>query len=132
MNHFFWWMEGTVLLVIIIIAVFGWFGKLPSISQMREAMELINSRGGNILLLLAATIIGTGASLRLFYYVIQLSVDGKVAQDNVFAIMSLTFVTGTVTGNFQGALLKTMTGDLPTGRPGTSTLTISQDNQPPK
>jgi uncharacterized membrane protein SpoIIM required for sporulation len=88
-----------------------WFGKLPSIITVRELLDLVNSKGGNITLLLVCTLIGSGASLRLFYYIIQLSVDGKIQQDNVFTIMSLTFITGTITGNFMGALLKTMTGD---------------------
>jgi hypothetical protein len=91
--------------------VFWWFGKLPSPHQISEILELVNTRGGNICLLLGGTLVGAGASLRLFYYIIQLSVDGKIQQDNVFSIMSLTFITGTITGNFMGALLKTMTGD---------------------
>lgn len=49
--------------------------------------------------------------MRLFYYLIQLSVDGKLQQDNSFALMGLTFVSNTLTGAFAGAMLKTMTGD---------------------
>lgn len=98
-------------LVIASFFVMWWFNRLPSIESLEKLMDIINTRGGNICLLLAGTILGCGASLRLFYYIIQLSVDGKIQQDNVFGIMSLTFVTGTVTGGFQGALLKTMTGE---------------------
>lgn len=127
----FYVVESSVLILMVLLgALFWWYGKLPSVSQTRELLDLVNSRGGNIILLLLATIIGAGTSLRLFYYVIQLSVDGKLAQDNVFAIMSLTFVTGTITGNFQGALLKTMTGDVPIPRKDTSTPTTGPSNQP--
>jgi len=74
-------------------------------------LDSLNSKGGNILALLILTILGGGMSIRLFYYLIQLSVDGKLQQDNSFALMGLTFLTNNLTGAFAGALLKTMTGD---------------------
>jgi hypothetical protein len=110
------------LILLIGFFVLAWFRRLPSIQQVHEALDLINTKGGNIALLLFGTLIGGAASLRLFYYIIQLSVDGKIQQDNVFSIMSLSFITGTITGNFMGALLKTMTGD---------TVVHPKDKEPP-
>lgn len=107
-------------LVISSFFIMWWFNRLPSIATLEKLMDLINTRGGNICLLLAGTILGCGASLRLFYYILDLSVKGLIQQDNVFGIMSLTFVTGTVTGGFQGALLKTMTGEKATDKETTS------------
>jgi hypothetical protein len=105
------WLNLDFLFIGLVLVVFGWFGKLPTAETLTKLMEVINTRGGNIMLLLFGTILGTSATMRLFYYVIQLSVDGKVMQDNVFALMGLTFLSGTITGGFMGALLKTMTGD---------------------
>lgn len=100
----------AILLTIVGLFILLWFDKMPSVESFTRLLEALNTRGGNILLLLAGTIIGAASSLRLFYYIIQLCVDGKLQQDNVYGIMSLTFITGTITGNFMGALLKTMTG----------------------
>jgi len=90
--------------------LFAWFDKLPSIETLGKLFSLVNTKGGNITILFVCSILGAGISLRLFYYLIQLSVDGKLQQDNSYALLGLSFMTNTLTGAFIGAMLKTMTG----------------------
>ena len=96
--------------------VFWWFGRLPSIETFAKLVDTIDTRGGNILILLFLGGFGMFASVRMLYYLVQLSVDGKLQQDNSFALLSISFLTNTITGAFIGALLKTMRGE-PTGLP---------------
>lgn len=95
-----------------IAAFFWWKDKFPSIEGFKGFVELINTKGGNILVLLFFSLLGCFASIRMLYYLIQLSVDGKLQQDNSFALLAISFVTNTLTGAFIGAMLKTMTGDI--------------------
>lgn len=92
---------------------FWWKERFPSIEAFQKFIELVNTKGGNILVLLFMSLIGTFASVRFLYYIVQLSVDGKLQQDNSFALLAISFLTNTLTGAFIGAMLKTMTGDAP-------------------
>jgi len=113
MTYFFYWAEAGVLGLAILFAVFWWSDKIPSIETISRFVEVLNTKGGNILILLFMSVIGAFATLRMFYYLTQLSVDGKLQQDNAYALMALAFLTNQLTGAFIGALLKTMTGDTP-------------------
>lgn len=113
--HLLW--ELPLLLLVTGFFVLAWFNKLPSIETIAKGIELTNTKGGNIAMLFAATVAGAISSIRLFYYLIGLSVDHKLDPKDVIAIMAITFITGTVTGNFQGALLKTMNGDTSIAQP---------------
>lgn len=104
---FFW-----ALAALFVGAFFWWKGKFPSIETFAKFIELINTKGGNILVLLLVSLIGTYTSVRFLYYIVQLSVDGKLQQDNSFALLAISFLTNTLTGAFIGAMLKTMTGEV--------------------
>lgn len=109
-----WQTLGFELLVIICLLaflVFAWAGKLPSLDRFAQLIGMLNCRGGNILILLVFSLVGSFATIRMFYYLTQLSVDGKLQQDNAYALMALAFMTNQLTGAFTGALLKTMTGE---------------------
>ena len=98
------------------MAVFSFLAykdKLPSIESITRFVDLLNSKGGNIIVLIFFSLVGAYATVRMFYYLTQLSVDGKLQQDNAYALMGLAFLTNQLTGAFIGALLKTMTGDTP-------------------
>lgn len=110
-------IEIELILAFAAFLFFACHGKLPSIDTITHWVELINTKGGNIFLLLLVTVAGAVSSIRLFYYLIGLSVDHKLEPKDVIAIMAITFITGTITGNFQGALLKTMNGDTTTDAP---------------
>lgn len=103
--------ETVVVLWFVGFFVFWWYGKLPSIDVFSKLMDLANTKGGNIFILSLFSAFGIFASVRMLYYLVQLSVDGKLQQDNSFALLSISFMTNTITGAFIGALLKTMSGE---------------------
>lgn len=111
MDRFFYIVEANVVLGMLVLSVFWWFGKFPSAESVGKFMSGFDSRGGQVAILCVFSLLGTFASLRLMYYIIQLSVDGKLQQDNSYALLSVQFVSNTITGAFIGALLKTMGGD---------------------
>ena len=91
--------------------VLQWYGKLPHLQSIIDLITAANSRGGNILILSVASIYFFSHSIRLFYLLMDYSKDGKIGQDNAFALMGLQFATSTAFGGAFGALLKTMTGE---------------------
>lgn len=103
--------EALTFIGVAAFLVFWWFGKLPTIETFTKLVDTLNTRGGNILILLVLSAFGMFASVRMLYYLVQLSVDGRLQQDNSFALLSISFLTNTITGAFIGALLKTMSGD---------------------
>lgn len=111
MNTFFYWVEGFAFFIIVWWSFLWWFGRVPKIESIKQFFEALNTKGGNILILLVMSVVGAFATTRMFYYLVQLSVDGKLQQDNAYALMGLAFLTNQLTGAFIGALLKTMTGD---------------------
>jgi len=102
-------------------ALLVWFslqllGRMPKVKSVTDLVHAINSRGGNIVVLSASSVYFFSHSIRLFYFLLDMSKDGKIGQDNAFALMALQFVTSTAFGGSFGALLKTMTGDSSRGR----------------
>lgn len=92
-------------------AVMQWHRKLPTIDSLHALAEVVNSRGGNILVLIGLTVFFFMVSVKLFYKVIDFEVGGYIKQDDAFVLMALQFVMGTMTGGFSAALLKTMNGE---------------------
>lgn len=72
---------------------------------------VINSRGGNIVLLAVMSLFFFVHSMRLIYQLIDMAKDGKIDATNAIAMMGIQFVTGSAFGGSFGALLKTMTGE---------------------
>jgi hypothetical protein len=107
------WTQDFVLLVsfVLLLAMFMWAKKLPSVEGFDKFLVSLNSRGGNIILLAAASIYFFVHSIKIFYYLLAASTDGHIAQDNAFALMGLQFATSSAFGGAFGALLKTMTGE---------------------
>jgi len=105
--------EAQVLFLILFgtWAVMQWYDKLPSPHTIQDLFTVLNSRSGNIVMLAVASVYFFTQSLRLFYVLMDYSRDGKIGQDNAFALMALQFVTSTAFGGAFGALLKTMTGE---------------------
>lgn len=116
MDRFFLWTEVAFVIVLIWFSVFWWFEKIPSVDSIKKGLGVLDTKGGNLAILTAFSFIGIFASIRLMYYILQLSVDGKLQQDNSFALLTVQFMTNTITGGFIGALLKTMSGDTNIGQ----------------
>src|SRR5882757_1234764 len=102
-----------VLAYSIVVGAFAllWNDKMPSITSMMRLLAALNTKGGNLLMLSVFTSLFAIISIRTYLYIIDLSVNGKLNQDNTFALQAIAWVTGGLTTGFMGALLKTMTGD---------------------
>lgn len=105
--------RGILLAIIAVWLLLVWFKRAPSADSWRAFVNVFDSKGGNILILLAGTIYSFRAAMRLFYHAIELAVEGKLDKENTILMMGLTFVCGTVFGQFSGALMKTMHGSDP-------------------
>lgn len=118
------WDYSILLILIGVWLLLVWNRRAPSADSWRAFVNVFDSRGGNILILLAGTIYSFRAALRLFYHAIDLVVAGQLNRDDAILLMALTFVTGTVFGQFSGALMKTMHGTDP---PQTITASATQN-----
>jgi hypothetical protein len=106
----------TIPDVIILCAVLGigllliFLNKAPRISSIREFVNLLNSRGGNILALLILSIYFFSATMRLFYHALWMITSKQLDPQNAVLMMALQFCTATAFGASFGSMLKTMTG----------------------
>jgi hypothetical protein len=85
--------------------------RMPSVEHMKEFATILNSKGGNIFVLMVMSLWFFILGMRFFYYSLGLIVQGKLTPDNAVLLMGVTFITGSAFGGFSGALLKTMTGE---------------------
>jgi len=113
--------EVILLAVILILAFMQWHNRLPPIEKVVKLIDALNTKGGNLLILSGGAILGSWASLRLLYYVLERSQEGKLTQDNSFAMLGISFITGNFTGGFLATLFKTMTGESSKSHPETPT-----------
>lgn len=114
-------------LLIVVIGLVGLIlqlaGKGPEVRAMREFVNLLNSRGGNILVLGMFGIWFFSAAMRLFYHALSMVAEGKLDNSNAILLMGLQFVTGSAFGAAFGSMLKTMTGSDGVSRSGDSPTT---------
>jgi hypothetical protein len=115
-----------IALLIVLWAFMQWHQKLPSTESIQNLATVLATKGGNIMILTGMGFVFFFAGLRLIYYCLSLSIDGKVSTDNAVMMLAITFVTGTAFGGTQGALLKTMTGEnVKSGDTVSSTVTVT-------
>jgi hypothetical protein len=101
----------VALAIILVIALFQWYGKLPPMQDLRDLADMLNSRGGNIIILTIFSGLFFVQSMRLFYQLLDMVKNQTLSQDNSFALMGLQFATSSAFGMAFGSLLKTMTGE---------------------
>jgi hypothetical protein len=109
-----WWIP--IVFGTIIWMIMQWNDKLPSIKSIQHFVSIINSRGGNILILGVATLYFFKYSMYIFMDLLNMVKDKTITQDNAFALMAIQFITTSAFGGAMGALLKTMTGESSTAR----------------
>lgn len=121
-----------VVFFVMLWAVMQWSDKLPSVSSIQHFVAIVNSRGGNIIILSAATIYFFKYSMYIFMNLLDMVRDKTITQDNAFALMAIQFITTSAFGGAMGALLKTMTGESSSARstdirttPGSTTIATS-------
>jgi hypothetical protein len=106
-----------IVIFVLALALFSWFGKLPSVESITKFMQSLNTKGGNLFLLAGFTVLFSVISVRMFLYLIDLRVHKLLAPDDAYALQVVTWLTGGVSGGFIAALLKTMTGDTADTKP---------------
>jgi hypothetical protein len=101
-----------------------WFNRLPSMSAFIDAANVLNSKGGNLLLLAMMSSWFFYEALRFSYHLIDLMIANKLTANNAIALSMFSFVTGTAFGGAFGALLKGMSGETLTS---TGASTVKED-----
>ncbi len=92
-------------------------GRMPSVQGWHSFVDSLNSRGGNIFILVVLSIWLFKHSMNLFYYVMGKMNAASLGPQDAPTMMALQFVTGSAGAAF-GALLKTMTSQDSRGRSG--------------
>jgi hypothetical protein len=104
------WQQYVALAVLLLAYLLLAFkNKLPSMVAFKDFADVINSAGGNIILLAAFAAVALKISMQFFYYILALPADAFTKQQGIITA-GIAFVTGSVFGTFSGALIKTLTG----------------------
>lgn len=105
----------TLLFMLWILLMFT--KRTPEITVVRDFINIINSRGGNIVVLALFSAYFFRATMQLFYHALELLQAGQLKDSNAILLMALQFCTTSAFAGSFGAMLKTMTGaDMMGGR----------------
>ena len=115
----------SIVTAVLLLLIFR--NKIPTIDAIRQFVEIINTRGGNILLLSFFSWIFFRSAMLFIYHILALADTTGPTVDKSQAVVTagLGFVTGSAFGGAWGALLKTMSPTVTVGENG-------QENPPPK
>lgn len=116
--HFFQWIAQYQYLFIFyslfaVFLVLLALRRLPTVASIQALATMLNTRGGNILVLVLFSWFFFVQAMRLMYQLVWMVQTHKLTADNAFAQVGLQFVTSSAFGGAFGALLKTMTGESP-------------------
>ena len=117
-----------IMFFTILWVVMQWYGKLPSVDSVQKFVAVVNSRGGNIVILCVAGLYFFKYSMYLFMDLLSMVRNKTISEDNAFALMAIQFVTTSAFGGAMGALLKTMTGESSSARKGDIPTNKDNDN----
>lgn len=125
--------QGYVLLGLFIAAVvlLAVTRRLPPMSSFKDFADVVNSAGGNIILLALFTAWSVKIAMQFFYHVLALPVDHLTKADAIVTA-GIAFVTGTLVGTFAGALIKTLTGGKANGTAASGPDALRVDFTPEK
>lgn len=98
--------------IICLYAAGAWKDKLPSTNAIYSLVAMIDTKGGNILILGALALYFFHRTEQMYYAVMTLAQSGKITSDNGVALNGLLFCNGAFSG-VSGALLKVMSGTEP-------------------
>lgn len=122
------WMSVEVKIAlcgVFLAFMFMWYkGKLPTTGELQDLTTILNSRGGNILILAIASVYFFHRAEIMYYAVVEMIKAGTIGADNGIALNGLTFDTGAF-GSAFGALLKTMSPDAPSPLSSASSATVT-------
>jgi hypothetical protein len=98
-------------LVVLLAFVLIYTKRLPSIQGLIDCANVLNSKGGNLLLLALMSGWFFYEALHFSDRLITLMINKQLSTDNAIALSMFNFVTGTAFGGAFGALLKGMSGE---------------------
>lgn len=111
------WPQYAILAAMLITYLaLAYTNKLPSMQAFKDFADVINSAGGNIILLALFTAWSIKIAMQFFYHILALSSE-TISKQDAIVTAGIAFVTGTLVGTFAGALIKTMTGAKANGQP---------------
>src|SRR5260370_40580904 len=110
-DFFIWsWPQYTLIAAVILsYLVLSFAGRLPSMSSFKEFADIINSAGGNILLLTLLTVWSIKIAMQFFYHLLGLD-PAQFDKSSSIITAGITFLQGRISGMFIDALLKTLSG----------------------
>jgi hypothetical protein len=109
----FYWTKTDWIVVSVLLGVWLFLlmtRRAPEIGVIRDFVNIVNSRGGNIVVLGLFSAYFFQATMRLFYYAFELLQAGQLKDNNAILLMALQFCTTSAFAGSFGAMLKTMTG----------------------
>ncbi len=127
-NLFSWYHFGAFCILVLLYFVAARYRLLPSMQAFKDFADAFNSAGMHILILSLFSAWSTTIAVRYIYYVLTLPGD-TISKGQATIAVGITFVTGSLSGTFIGALLKTMSGGKANGAsapvvPDTLTATL--------
>jgi len=96
-------------LLLAVYLILTYTNRLPSMAAFKDFADTINSAGGHIILLFLLTLLSIKVSMQLFYHLLGLPAE-SISKSEAVVTSAMTYATGMLTGQFVGALLKTMSG----------------------
>jgi len=118
------WPQYAILAALLLTyLILSFTNKLPSMQAFKDFADVINSAGGNILLLTLFTAWSIKIAMQFFYHILALSSE-TISKQDAIVTAGIAFVTGTLVGTFAGALIKTLTGGKANGSAAPDTLKV--------
>jgi len=102
-------VSGAVIFFTLVIM--QWYKKLPSVDSIQELASVMNSRGGNIMVLGSFSVFFFFSALRFTYWFMEKSADGKLSPQDTLGLAAFTWITGTAFGGSFTSMVKAMTGE---------------------
>ena len=103
------WDYAAVGVFVLVYMALAFGNRLPSIDTFQKFVSVLNSRGGNILILAVFSLYFFRGAMHLVYHLLAMQQDVITKQDSI-VMTAMGFVTGTAFGGAWGAMLKSMTG----------------------
>ena len=92
----------------------------PTVSSIQDLVTILNTKGGIILTLGLLSLTFFFVTIGMFYIIIQDLKAKTLTVDNAVALMALQFCMNSAFSLCLGAMLKTMTGEVPVDKANTN------------
>jgi hypothetical protein len=101
----------VLLGMLIVYLTLAWRKSLPSTSGLHDLVDLVNTKGGIIIVLWVTSMIFFGVGMKVLFWSTNRMIEGKISTDNAMVLTCFNWISGSCFGGAFGAMIKTMTGD---------------------